>query len=121
MPIRELLMTVIVILLVGVFLIFGINAVHSGVFSAQQSIIGASQKMFGNSPQATTTTVNGGVATTTIDPPTITGVTWNTSTWSPSFTIDGYNFGSSPAITVLTDATTGWGIGRYSTDDYASE
>lgn len=99
------------IVLVVLFSAFSYHYINSGTSQAQQAVISSAQTLFGNSSQAVTTTVNGGVAAIAVSPPTISGVTWNTSTWSPSLTIDGLNFGSNAKVTALTDLTKNWGLG----------
>ncbi len=104
---RTILLTIVAVVLTVVFLVWGYGATRSGTNSAQVGILQGAQALIGASPNAVQTTVNNGVPSTTTAPSTITGVTWNTSTWSPSLTIDGYNLGTSGALSI-TDNTTGW-------------
>lgn len=109
--VQRMIMIISAIVLVVLFSAFSYHYINSGTSQAQQAVISSAQTLFGNSSQAVTTTVNGGVAAIAVSPPTISGVTWNTSTWSPSLTIDGLNFGSNAKVTALTDLTKNWGLG----------
>ena len=104
---RTLLLTIVAVVLTVVFLVWGYGVTHSGVNSAQLGLMQGAQALIGASPNAVQTTVNNGVPTTTVSPPTITAVSWNTSTWSPSVTINGYNLGTSGTLR-MTDNTSGW-------------
>ncbi len=104
---RTLLLTIVAVVLTVVFLVWVYGVTHSGVNSAQLGLMQGAQALIGASPNAVQVGVNDGNPTVTVAPATITGVTWNTTTWSPSFTVNGYNFGTSGALTVA-DNTAGW-------------
>lgn len=80
---RTLLLTIVAVVLTVVFLVWGYGVTHSGVNSAQLGLMQGAQALIGASPNAVQVGVNDGNPTVTVAPATITGVTWNTTTWSP--------------------------------------
>ena len=102
--IASIILTVSFVGSVGYFISQANNQVQSGIQTA-------SQTLFGNSPTVTKTTVVGGIPTTTASPPAITSVSFGTNSWSPTITINGYNFGSNATVTEISDGSNGWGLG----------